>query len=251
MFLCYNRSLDLTKPNRTLLHAYGGFAVPNLPHYEPWFMAFVRQLNGILAVAGIRGGGEYGKSWHEEGMGKKRINAFNDFAFAAHYLHSNKLSKPSLTATYGTSNGGTLIMANVNRNPKLFQACMADVGVSDLIRFPLFTIGRVWQAEYGSPQDPEMTSWLKSVSPLHNVNPDQDVHLPALFITTGDHDTRVVPAHSLKYLAEVQTQKQKNKNPILGRIYIGAGHEAGSKSTKERVAEAVDRLVFCLLSLKE
>lgn len=251
MFLCHSRSLDLSKPQKALLHAYGGFAVPMVPRFEPWFMAFVHHLDGILAVACIRGGGEYGKGWHEAAMGLNRLNAFNDFVFAARYLHDKKLSKPSLTATYGTSNGGTLIMATVNRNPELFQACMPDVGISDLIRFPLFTIGRVWQSEYGSPTDPRMTQFLHNISPLHNVNPDGRHTYPALLVTTGDNDTRVIPGHSLKYLAEVQSKKGQNPNPILGRIYYGAGHEDKSKSTKQRTEEALDRLMFCSLMLRD
>ncbi|PWN32663.1 alpha/beta-hydrolase [Meira miltonrushii] len=251
MFLCHSRSLDLSKPHKTLLHAYGGFAVPMLPHYEPWFMAFVHRLDGILAVACIRGGGEYGRNWHQAAIGLQKTNSFEDYASAARYLHRESLSKPSSTATFGTSNGGTLVMATVNRNPELFQACMADVGIADLIRFPLFTIGRIWQSEYGSPTDPKMTQFLHGISPLHNIDP-KDVHpYPALLVTTADNDTRVIPGHSLKYLAEVQTKKAHNLNPFLGRIYIGAGHEANSRSTKERIEEALDRLTFCSLMLRE
>lgn len=251
MFVCHSRSLDLSKPHKTLLHAYGGFAVPMLPHYEPWFMAFVHQLDGILAVACIRGGGEYGKNWHEAATGLQRTNSFNDFASAAQYLHREGLSKPSLTATFGTSNGGTLVMATVNRNPELFQACMADVSIADMIRFPLFTIGRIWQSEYGSPTNPKLTRFLYGISPLHNIDPKEEHLYPALLVTTGDHDTRVIPGHSLKYLAEIQTKKSKNPNPFLGRIYIGAGHEATSRSTKERIEEALDRLAFCSLMLRD
>lgn len=251
MFLCHSRSLDLSKPHKTLLHAYGGFAVPMLPHYEPWFMAFVHRLGGILAVACIRGGGEYGRKWHQAATGLQKTNSFQDFASAARYLHHEGFSTPSLTATFGTSNGGTLVMATVNRNPDLFQACIADVGIADLIRFPLFTIGRIWQSEYGSPTNPKMTQFLHGISPLHNIDPKREHLYPALLITTGDNDTRVIPGHSLKYLAEVQTKKSQNSNPFLGRIYIGAGHEAASRSTKERIEEALDRLTFCSLMLRD
>ena len=165
-------------------------------------------------------------------------------------MHKTGLSKPSLTSIYGSSNGGTLIMANINRNPELFGACMADAGIADLIRFPLFTMGRIWQAEYGSPYDPEMFPFLFETSPLHNIVHSKGI-LPAIFLTHGDHDNRVnLGANSLKYLAEIQTRKKDNPKPFLGKIYPNSGHEEGSKSTKQKMEEALDRLVFCLTFLK-
>lgn len=251
MFICHSSRLDRSKPCLALLHAYGGFAVPMLPHYDPMFMAFVRQLGGIVALACIRGGGEYGKRWHDAAVGRNRTVAFDDFAYAAHYLHDQGLSTPSLTAIYGSSNGGLLVLASMNRHPELFGAVLADVAVTDLVRYPLFTLGRLWQSEYGSPSDPAMLPFLHSISPLHNVDSDPAKPYPALLVTTGDHDTRVIPGHSLKFLAEVQTRKPENKGTFLGRIYANAGHESDSRSTAEKIEEATDRLVFLMTFLTE
>lgn len=251
MFICHAHDLDLTKPSPTLIHAYGGFCSPSAPHFDPMFAAFMRNLRGIVAVAGIRGGGEYGPKWHEAALGIKRWVGWDDFAWAAKYLQGKGLTIPALTATYGTSNGGLLVSAAMVRNPSLYSVVFPDVAITDLLRYHKFTLGRIWMDEYGSPEKAEDFPILLATSPLHNIDADPAVQYPAVLITTGDHDTRVVPSHSLKFLAELQAGKSENKGVFLGRIYENAGHELGSKPTEKKVEEAVDRLVFALYNLKK
>ncbi|OWZ67141.1 hypothetical protein AYX15_01756 [Cryptococcus neoformans] len=250
MFICHPHDLDLSRPHPLLLHAYGGFCAPLIPHFDPMFAVFMRNLRGVVAIAGIRGGGEYGKAWHEAAIGIKRSVGWDDFAYAARYVQSRGLTTPSLTAIYGSSNGGLLVSAATVRNPELYSVVFADVAITDLIRYHKFTLGRMWMTEYGSPEDPETLAILHANSPLHNVSRDPSVQYPAMLITTGDHDTRVVPGHSLKLLAELQTLKAKNHGAIIGRVYINAGHEQSTKSTEKKVEEAVDRLVFALDNIK-
>ncbi|WVQ76046.1 hypothetical protein IAR50_005682 [Cryptococcus sp. DSM 104548] len=249
MFICHPHDLNLSKPHPLLLHAYGGFCAPLLPHYDPMFATFMRNLRGIVAIAGIRGGGEYGTAWHQAAIGIKRSVGWNDFASAATHLHSIGLTTPSLTAIYGSSNGGLLTSASTIRHPELFKVAFVDVALTDLVRYHKFTLGRMWMDEYGSPDVESNFPIIHATSPLHNVNPDPSVEYPAMLITTGDNDTRVVPGHSLKFIAELQSRKSRNLGPILGRIYADAGHELGTKSTAKKVEEAVDRLVFALDNL--
>ncbi|WVQ83232.1 hypothetical protein IAT38_005371 [Cryptococcus sp. DSM 104549] len=250
MFICRPHDLDLTRSHPTLLHAYGGFSAPVTPHFDPMFATWMRNMRGVVAIACIRGGGEYGKSWHEAAMGIKRAVGWGDFEYAARYLHSEGLTTPALTAIYGSSNGGLLVSATTVRHPELCSVAFADVAITDLVRYHKFTLGRMWVDEYGSPDDPAALPILHATSPLHNVNPDPAVQYPAMLITTADHDTRVVPAHSLKFLAELQTRKASNKAIILGRVYEDAGHEQSSKPTAQKVEEAVDRLIFALDNMK-
>jgi prolyl oligopeptidase len=245
--------------------------------------------NDSVAVACIRGGGEYGKAWHDVAVGINRSISFEDLAYAARYLHSSGLSTPSLTSIYGISNGGLLVAACANRNPELYGAVFCDVGVLDLTRFHKFvsstdplqlddadmqTLGRLWTAEYGDPDNKEHLPIIHASSPYHNIQPTLDY--PAILVTTGDHDTRVIPGHSLKYIAQLQSTSTpssrtklivdllpNNKNVFLARIYENAGHEctspclakdladvlAASKSVAQRVEEAVDRLVFVLSTI--
>ncbi|WRT64833.1 uncharacterized protein IL334_001769 [Kwoniella shivajii] len=248
MFICHPHDLDLSKPNPTLVHAYGGFCAPLTPHYDAFFASFMRNLRGIVAIAGIRGGGEYGKRWHDAALGIKRYIGWDDFSYAAKYLQDKGLTTPQLTATYGTSNGGLLVTACVNRYPELFNTVFADVAITDLVRYHKFTLGRMWTGEYGSPEDPNILPTLFSTSPLHNVR--EDVGYPSILVTTADHDTRVVPGHSLKYLAEVQNKHPNGKHIVLGRLYENAGHEASTKTLEKKVEEVTDRLIFTLLTMK-
>ncbi|WVQ83379.1 hypothetical protein IAT38_005520 [Cryptococcus sp. DSM 104549] len=251
MFVCHAHDLDFTKPNPTLVHAYGGFCSPTLPHFNPMFASFMRNLRGIIAVAGIRGGGEYGKDWHQAAIGIKRWVAWDDFAWAAKYLQAEGLTTPQLTAIYGTSNGGLLVSAAMVRNPSLYSVVFPDVAITDLLRYHKFTLGRIWMDEYGSPEEADNVPILHSTSPLHNVDGSEDVQYPGVLVTTADHDTRVVPGHSLKFLAELQTKKRFNHSTILGRIYENAGHELGTKTTARKVEEAVDRLVYALYNFEK
>ncbi|WWC67883.1 uncharacterized protein I206_101800 [Kwoniella pini CBS 10737] len=253
LFICHPHDLDLTKPQPTLLHAYGGYCAPMLPHYDAFFASYMRNLRGIVAIACIRGGGEYGKRWHDAAIGTKRYVAWEDFSYAARYLQTQGLTTPALTSIYGSSNGGLLVTAVTNRNPELFNTVFADVAVTDLLRFHKFTLGRMWTGEFGSPENPKDFPTLFATSPLHNVQSEKNIKYPSILITTADHDTRVVPGHSLKYLAEVQN-KQPNSitegKLILGRIYKDAGHESSAKSLKQIVDEVADKLVFSLLTVK-
>ncbi|WWC86998.1 uncharacterized protein L201_001880 [Kwoniella dendrophila CBS 6074] len=254
IFLCHPHDLDLTKPNPTLLHAYGGFCAPLTPHYDAFFASFMRNLRGIVAIAGIRGGGEYGKTWHDAAKGIKKSVSWDDFSYAAKYLQSLGLTKPELTAIYGSSNGGLMVTACTNRTPELFNTVFADVAITDLIRYHKFTLGRMWLGEYGSPEDPNEFPILLDTSPLHNIDQTKS-NYPSILVTTADHDDRVVPSHSLKYLAELQSkfplnQNQKQKQLILGKLYKDAGHESSSKNLQNKVEEVVDRLIFTLLTMK-
>ena len=160
-----------------------------------------------LAVANIRGGGEYGKPWHEAAKGVKRWVAWDDHAWAAKYLHQRGISSPHMTTTYGTSNGGTLVSASMIRHPELYRVVLPDVPVGDLLRYQTFTLGRVWVSEYGSPEDPELFPQIARLSPLHTISRVDEVIYPAVLVTTADHDTRVVPSHSLKFIAELQGEQ--------------------------------------------
>ncbi|OCF41703.1 prolyl oligopeptidase [Kwoniella heveanensis CBS 569] len=255
MFICHAHDLDLTRPHPTLLHGYGGYCSPILPHFDPFFATSMRNLRGIVAIAGIRGGGEYGKRWHDAAIGTKRYVAWDDFAYAATYLQAQGLTTPSMTAIYGSSNGGLLVSACMNRHPELYNTVFADVAVTDLLRYHLFSHGAMWLAEFGSPDDPTDFPVLLKTSPLHNVASNQTY--PSVFITTADKDNRVIPGHGLKLLAELQdkmplsasTQGQ-GQGLFLGRVYENTGHEAGSKSLAKKVEETTDRLIFALMTLK-
>jgi prolyl oligopeptidase len=189
-------------------------------------------MGGVVAVANIRGGGEYGEKWYEQGKLKNKQNVFDDFQAAAKYLVAERYTSVKKLAINGGSNGGLLVGACINQTPELFGCAIADVGVMDMLRFHKFTIGHAWTSDYGNPDDAEDFEVVHKYSPLHNVRPD--VEYPAVLITTGDHDDRVVPLHSLKLLATLQHARPNNKNPILGRIETKAGHGAG-KSTQQIV----------------
>ncbi|ORX36935.1 prolyl oligopeptidase family-domain-containing protein [Kockovaella imperatae] len=249
LFISHARDLDLTRPQPTLVHAYGGFGVCSTPQYNHQFTTFMRHVRGIVAVACIRGGGEYGADWHECARQINRFICYEDFSHAAKYLHAVGLTTPALTASYGVSNGGTLVAASMNRDPHLWRAVCPDVGVFDSTRFHLFTIGRLWKAEAGDPEDPMQLQYIHAMSPLHSVKADDDIVYPAVFLTTADHDVRVIPGHTLKMLAELQAKRKNNPNIFLGRIYENAGHEVTSKSTEQKVEEAVDRLVFIISAI--
>lgn len=239
MFIVHKKDLPLDEPHPTLLYGYGGFNISLYPFYSALHMAWIES-GGIFAVANIRGGSEYGEEWHQGGRGKNKQNCFDDFIGAAEWLIAKKYTNSSKLAIRGRSNGGLLTAVCINQRPDLFGAALVEVGVLDMLRFNLFTVGRFWISEYGNPQDPEDFEVLRRYSPYHNVRIGE--HYPSTLITTADHDDRVVPLHSYKYAAALQNAQAGN-GKILLRVDTQAGHGAG-KSISQWVDEAADILLF-------
>lgn len=238
MFLTRRRDLARSCDVPVLLYGYGGVGIPITPSFAPEWAVWLER-GGMLAVACLRGGGEYGRAWHAAGRRAAKQNSFDDFCACARWLASSGWSKPERIAINGGSNGGLLVGACLTQHPDLFGAAIADVGVFDMLRFHRFTVGWLWRSEYGDPDDPEDFRWLRRYSPLHNVRPG---NYPPTLLTTGDHDDRVVPAHSYKFAAALQAA-QRAGAPILLRVEGSAGHGAG-KPTAKAMAEAADRLTF-------
>ncbi|KAJ3217087.1 hypothetical protein HDU67_008556 [Dinochytrium kinnereticum] len=239
MYIISNKGAKNTqKP--TLLYGYGGFNISIRPTFSLSWMTFVKLLGGVVAVANIRGGGEYGQDWHDGGRLKNKQNTFTDFQCAAQYLIDHNYTTSRQLAINGGSNGGLLVAACANQRPDLFAAVVGDVGVMDLLRFHRFTIGSAWVSDYGDPEKVEDFNYLLKISPLHNVR--TDVKYPAILLTTSDHDDRVVPLHSLKLIAALQWEA-KSDFPILIRVDTKSGHGAG-KSTQQVIEETVDKLAF-------
>jgi len=223
MFLVHRKGLELDGSHPTLLYGYGGFNVSLGPRFRTATLPWI-EMGGVYAVANLRGGGEYGEQWHEGGMLKNKQNTFDDFIAAAEYLIGEGYTNPNKLAVMGGSNGGTLVGAVVNQRPELFAAAIPEVGVMDMLRFQLFTIGWAWVSDFGSSDDPEMFPVLHAYSPYHNLTPG--TRYPAVMVTTADHDDRVVPGHSFKYAAKLQACQAGNR-PTLIRIQTKAGHGAG------------------------
>ncbi|MCF2914628.1 prolyl oligopeptidase family serine peptidase [Pseudoalteromonas sp. Cn5-37] len=229
MIISYKKGTELNGKNPTILYGYGGFNVSLTPSYSPTVAAWLEH-GGIYAVANIRGGGEYGKEWHVNGTQLKKQNVFDDFIAAAEYLNKKQYSSPDYLAVRGGSNGGLLVGAVMTQRPELFKVALPAVGVLDMLRYHTFTAGAGWAYDYGtSEQSKEMFDYLKGYSPVHNVK--EGVSYPATLVTTGDHDDRVVPAHSFKFAAELQ-EKGAKQNPYLIRIETNAGHGAGTPTSK-------------------
>jgi prolyl oligopeptidase len=243
MFIVHKKGLKQDGKNPTLLYGYGGFNISLNPSFNPLRVAWLEQ-GGIYAVANLRGGGEYGEKWHEQGMKLKKQNVFDDFIAAAEYLIREKFTSPERLAIQGGSNGGLLVGAVINQRPELFRVAVPEVGVMDMLRFHKFTIGWNWIADYGSSENPEEFKALYAYSPLHNIK--EGLPYPATLITTADHDDRVVPAHSFKYAATLQ-EKYKGKNPILIRIDTKSGH--GAVSTKKALEAATDIYAFIFYNM--
>ncbi len=203
-------------------------------------------MGGVYVVANLRGGGEYGESWHKAGMKHNKQNVFDDFIAAAEWLIDHKYTSSSKLAIEGGSNGGLLVGACITQRPDLFAAALPAVGVLDMLRFHKFTIGWAWMSEYGSPEEPEDFKTLYAYSPLHQLK--SGTRYPSTMITTADHDDRVVPAHSFKFAAALQAAHQ-GKNPVLIRIETKAGHGAGKPTTK-MIDEAADKLGFLVKELR-
>eukprot|EP00796_Vickermania_ingenoplastis_P007073 gene7073-5011_t len=246
MFLVHRKGA-LTPQTPVLLYAYGGFNISIQPAFNPTRLTFLNELGGCLVVANIRGGGEYGTEWHNAGRRENKQNCFDDFIAALRYLHSNKIGSPATTAIQGGSNGGLLMGAVSNQAPSEMSAVVAQVGVMDLFKFHKFTIGHAWCSDYGDPDVEKDFLVVEKFSPLHNIKPG--VKYPAIAVLTGDHDDRVVPLHSLKYLATLQhaNPDPEKSGPFFGRIEISAGHGAG-KPTEKILREAADIYTFIAIN---
>ncbi|MEJ7860715.1 MAG: prolyl oligopeptidase family serine peptidase [Pyrinomonadaceae bacterium] len=244
MFIVHKKGLKMDGTNPTLLYGYGGFNSSLTPGFSVARLAWL-EMGGVYAVANLRGGGEYGKEWHESAIKLKRQNAFDDFIAAAEYLISAKYTSPKKLAIQGGSNGGLLVGAVLNQRPELFGAALPAVGVMDMLRFHKFTAGRYWTSDYGSPDNAEEFAAIYKYSPLHNLK--KGTKYPAVLVTTADHDDRVVPAHSFKYAATLQ-EAQSGDAPVLIRIETKAGHGAG-KPTAKVIEEQADTYGFLMKNL--
>ncbi len=249
MFIVYKKGLELNGKNPTLLYAYGGFNISLTPSFSSSRIAFIEN-GGVFAMPNIRGGGEYGEEWHLAGTKLKKQNVFDDFIAAAEYLISQKYTSSEKLAIQGGSNGGLLVGAVVNQRPDLFKVALPAVGVMDMLRYQKFTIGWAWAGDYGTSDDnAEMFNYLYAYSPYHTIK--KEIAYPAILATTADHDDRVVPAHSFKYMARMQEYNPENKLPLLIRIDSKAGHGAG-KPTAKVIEEYTDvwSFVFYHLGMK-
>ncbi|PYK19024.1 MAG: S9 family peptidase [Verrucomicrobia bacterium] len=244
MFISYKKGMKRDGKTPTYLYGYGGFDISSTPSFAPANLVWM-EMGGIYAVANLRGGGEYGENWHEAGMLHTKQNVFDDFIAAAHYLIDNKFTSTSKLAIGGGSNGGLLVGACMTQRPDLFGAALPNVGVMDMLRFQKFTIGWAWTSDYGSSEKPDDFAYLYAYSPLHHIA--KGCCYPATFITTADHDDRVVPAHSFKFAATLQAAQGCDK-PVLIRIETKAGHGAGKPTTKI-IEETVDRWAFFVKEL--
>jgi prolyl oligopeptidase len=239
MFLVQRRDLDRTRPQPTLLYGYGGFNASELPRYQPKWMTWV-DMGGVLAVANLRGGGEYGEAWHDAGRRANKQNSFDDFIAAGEYLIREHVTTGRQLAIEGRSNGGLLIGAVLNQRPDLFAAALPTVGVMDMLRFDRFTAGRYWVDDYGYPNREADFRILRAYSPYHNIR--TGVRYPPMLVTTADTDDRVVPGHSFKYIAAIQAADPEGA-PHLIRIETRAGHASG-KPTDKQIAEFTDMYAF-------
>ena len=245
MTITHKKGLKLNSENPTILYGYGGFNISLNPSFSIANAVWL-ELGGVYAVANIRGGGEYGKKWHNSGTKMQKQNVFDDFISAAEYLIKEKITSNSFLALKGGSNGGLLVGAVMTQRPDLMKVALPAVGVLDMLRYHTFTAGAGWAYDYGTSQDSkEMFEYLLGYSPVHNIKKGNKY--PATLITTGDHDDRVVPAHSFKFAAELQ-EKQSCSNPTLIRIETDAGHGAGTPVTKT-IQQYADIIGFTLFNM--
>jgi len=229
MSITYKKGMKKNGKNPTMLYGYGGFNISLLPSFSTVRIPFLEQ-GGVYAIANLRGGGEYGETWHKAGTKMQKQNVFDDFIAAAEYLIAEKYTSSKKLAINGGSNGGLLVGATMTQRPELFAVAIPEVGVLDMLRYQKFTIGWAWATDYGtSDESREMFEYLKGYSPLHNLK--EGTRYPATMVTTGDHDDRVVPAHSFKFAATLQ-KANDGTNPTLIRIDVNAGHGAGKPTGK-------------------
>jgi prolyl oligopeptidase len=246
MFLVHKKGLAKDGHRPTLLYGYGGFNISETPVYSPSRFVWLER-GGVLAVANLRGGGEYGEAWHQAGMQERKQNVFDDFIAAAEWLIANGYTRPSSLAIQGGSNGGLLVGAAMVQRPELFGAVVCQVPVADMLRYHLFTVGRFWIPEYGSSEDPQQFAFLYRYSPYHNVK--EGVAYPATLVTTADTDDRVAPGLAKKFAARLQSAAG-GQRPILIRIETKAGH-GGGKPVSKQIDEQADVYRFLLWQLGE
>ncbi|MBT3543309.1 MAG: S9 family peptidase [Flavobacteriaceae bacterium] len=245
MIITHKKGVEYNGKNPTILYGYGGFNISLRPSFSISNAVWMEQ-GGVYAVPNLRGGGEYGKEWHQAGIQQKKQNVFDDFIAAAEYLIAENITSPEFLAIRGGSNGGLLVGATMTQRPDLIKVALPAVGVLDMLRYHKFTAGAGWSYDFGTSEDSaEMFAYLKGYSPVHNVK--GGTHYPATLITTGDHDDRVVPAHSFKFAAELQ-DKQKGENPVLIRIETNAGHGAGTPVAKT-IEQYADIFGFTLYNM--
>ncbi len=244
MFIVHHKDFKPDGNSPALLYGYGGFNITYTPVFSVRNVILLEN-GGIYALAGIRGGGEYGEEWHKAGTILNKQNVFDDFIAAAEFLIKEKYTSPKRLAIQGGSNGGLLVGAVINQRPDLFAVALPAVGVMDMLRYHLFTIGRYWVTDYGSSQDSIQFQYLYGYSPLHNIK--KGIKYPSVLVTTADHDDRVVPAHSFKYIATLQ-EKHSGRNPVLIRVDTEAGHGAG-KPVSKFIEETADMWAFTFFQM--
>ncbi|XP_045492001.1 prolyl endopeptidase [Colias croceus] len=253
MFIVHKKGIALDGNNPALVYGYGGFNINVQPSFSVTRLVFMQHMGGVLAIPNIRGGGEYGERWHNAGRLLNKQNVFDDFQAAAEELHRRGYSRPALTTAQGGSNGGLLVAACINQRPDLYGAAVVQVGVLDMLRFQKFTIGHAWVSDYGSSDNKTHFENLLKYSPLHNIQPPDNVsraEYPATLVLTADHDDRVVPLHSLKYIAALQhaARAAPQRRPLLARVDTKAGH-GGGKPTAKIIEEHTDILCFMTQAL--
>lgn len=244
MFIVHKKGIKLDGNNQTLLTGYGAYSYVGYPYFSAAHLVWLER-GGILALANIRGGGEYGESWHKAAVGENKQNSFDDFIAAAEWLIKNKYTKQSRLVAIGMSSGGLLVAASANQRPDLFKAVVVEAGLLDLLRFHLFTVGRFWIQEHGNPEDPKDLTYLAKYSPCHNVK--KATQFPSVLVTTSEHDDRVVPSQSYKYLAALQEVFPDHK--MLLRLSKNVGHDSSKSS--DWINERADILTFIYSELEK
>ncbi|MFZ4521511.1 MAG: prolyl oligopeptidase family serine peptidase [Bacteroidales bacterium] len=245
MFLVHRKGIKLDGSHPTLLYAYGGFGASSTPYFSN-SKIILYENDGVFAMPNIRGGGEYGEKWHKGGNLLNKQNCFDDFIAAAEYLIDKKYTSREKLAINGGSNGGLLVGAVMTQRPELFRVAIPEVGVMDMLRYQKFTVGWGWSVEYGSSDSAKYFPTLYKYSPLHNIK--EGVEYPATLVATADHDDRVVPAHSFKFISTLQ-EKQKGSNPVLIRIEINQGHGASGASLSKVIESETDKWAFLFYNM--
>ena len=247
MFIVHRKGMELNANQPTLLYGYGGFNISLTPSFSTRWISWL-ELDGVFAMANLRGGGEYGEDWHKAGTKMQKQNVFDDFMAAGDYLLEKDYTRSDKLAIMGGSNGGLLVGATMTQRPDLAAVAIPQVGVMDMLRYHKFTIGAAWATDYGRSDDSEeMFKYLYNYSPYHNL--EQGTEYPATLVTTADHDDRVVPAHSFKFAARLQ-EYHSGDDPVLIRIETRAGHGAGTPTSKT-IEQLTDIFSFTLYNMNE